>query len=74
MKENSEQYHVVLSVNNELSLRKLYFSVSNGRCKKFLGIKIDHELPFEPHVESLCKKASQKLNALSQVASSLRFE
>ena len=73
MKANPEQYHVALSVNNELPLKKRYFSMSNGRCEKSLGIKIDHELPFEAHVKSVCKKASQKLDALSQF-SFLRFE
>ena len=37
-------------------------------------MKVDQILSFEPHVESLCKKASQKFKALSQVASSLKFE
>ena len=73
MEANPEQYHVALSANNELPLKKLYFSISDGRCEKLLGIKIDHELPFEAHVKSVCKKASQKLNALSQF-SFLRFE
>ena len=33
-----------------------------------------HKLSFEPHVESLCKKASQKLNALARLTSSLKFK
>ena len=36
--------------------------------------QIYHESFFESHVESLCKKASQKVNAFSQVASSLKSE
>ena len=43
-------------------------------CEKLLGIKIDQKLSFEPHVKSLCKKASQKLNALARMASSLKFK
>ena len=31
---------------------------------KLLGIKIDRELSFQPHVESLCKRASQGLSVL----------
>ena len=46
----------------------------NSRCGKLVRVKIDHELSFEFHTESLCKKASQKLNALSRVASSLRID
>ena len=38
------------------------------------GVKIDHELNFNKHVSSLCKKASQKLNALSRIASCVKFD
>ena len=34
----------------------------------FLGIKIDSNLSFEEHINNLCKKASQKLNALARIA------
>ena len=37
-------------------------------------LKIDHELNFNEHVSSLCKKASQKLIALSQIASCMTFD
>ena len=47
--------------------------ISNSKCEKFLGIKIDSKLMFDSHVKSLCKKASQKLNALSRVAYQLDF-
>ena len=42
--------------------------------EKLVRIKTEHKLSFKPHTESLCKKASQKLTALSRVASSLRSE
>ena len=33
-----------------------------------LGITIDSSLTFENHINSICKKASQKLNSLSRIA------
>ena len=36
--------------------------------EKLVRIKTEHKLSFKPHTESLCKKASQKLTALSRVA------
>ena len=45
---------------------------SNG--EKLFGVKIDKTLPSEPHVEFLCQKASQKLNVLPWMASSLKFD
>ena len=41
---------------------------------KLLGVKVDHDLNFNEHVSSLCKKASQKLNALSRIASCMTFD
>ena len=46
--------------------------ISSSSCGKLLGIKLDQKLSFEAYVESLCKKANQKLNALSRIASSLK--
>ena len=45
---------------------------SNG--EKLFRVKIDQTLSSEPHVEFLCQKASQKLNVLSWMASSLKFD
>ena len=33
------------------------------------GITIDSNLSFEEHVNNICKKASQKLNALARISS-----
>ena len=40
---------------------------------KLLGIQIDSELTFNSHIKTLCKKASQKLNALSRLCAFLPF-
>ena len=34
-------------------------------ARKLLRIKIDNNLNFKEHFESFCKKASEKVNALS---------
>ena len=47
--------------------------ISNSKCEKLLGIKIDSKLLFDSHFKSLYKKTSQKLNALSRVAYQLDF-
>ena len=40
---------------------------------KLLGILIDSDLTFKSHMNSICKKASNKLNALSRQCAILRF-
>ena len=49
-------------------------AISNSKSEKLLGIHIDSKQSFEPHVRSICKKSSQKLNAFARIAYSLEFE
>ena len=49
-------------------------SSSTKKFEKLLGIHFGNKLTFEPHVISLCRKASQKLNAFARIACSLKFE
>ena len=39
-----------------------------------MGIHFDNKLIFEPHVRSLWRKASQKLNAFARIAYFLKFD
>ena len=41
--------------------------ITNNKSEKLLGIKIDHKLTFSAHIDEICKKAGQKMNALSRV-------
>ena len=68
LKANPEKYHLFVSPNEKRDLNVGQVEISNSKCEKFLGIKIDSKLMFDGHVKCLCKKASQKLNALSRVA------
>ena len=40
---------------------------------KLLGVQIDSKLTFDNHMDTVCKKASQKLNALSRLCTLLPF-
>ena len=68
--------NVIFSSAKHLALKLIVKNVpvASSSCEKLLGIKIDQKLPFEPYVERRYKKASQKLNVLSRMASSLKFE
>ena len=41
--------------------------MKNSSKEKILGITIDNKLKFKSHVKNLCKKASQKIWALSRL-------
>ena len=48
--------------------------IISSNCEKLLGIKFDSKLKFDKHVEHLCKKANQKINAVARISSSMKFE
>ena len=69
LKANPEKSHLLTN-----SAQKIQINISNSKCEKLLGIHIDNKLTFKPYVRSLCKKASQKLNAFPRIAYSLKFD
>ena len=70
MKEIPDKYHLLMNNTKESFQIKIgNETVSNSKYEKLLGVKVDHELSFNELVSSLCKRASQKLNALSRIAS-----
>ena len=73
LKAYPEKYHLHVSTNEKRHLKVGRTEISNSKCEKLLGFKIDSKLLFDSHVKSLCKKASQKLKALSRVAYQLDF-
>ena len=74
MKANPDKYHLLINNTKEsFQIKTGNETVSSSKYEKLLGVKIDHELHFTEHVSSLCKKPSQKLNALSRIASSTIF-
>ena len=75
MKANPDKYHLLINNTKEsFQIKISNETVSNSKYEKLLGVKVDHELNFNEHVSSLCKKASQKLNALSRIASCMTFD
>ena len=74
LKANPEKSHLLTNSAQEIQINIGEIAISSSKCEKFLGIHIDNKLTFEPHVRSLCKKASQKLNAFARIAYSLTFD
>ena len=74
LKANPEKSHLLTNSAQEIQINIGEIAISNSKCEKLLGIHIDNKLTFESHVRSLCKKASQKLNAFARIAYSLKFD
>ena len=67
MKPNPDKCHLLTSSSDKISISVDNYIIKSSKCKKLLGIKIDNGLNFNTHVDEICKKAGQKLNALSRV-------
>ena len=60
LKANPEKSHLLTNSTQEIQINIGEIAISNSKCEKLLGIHFDNKLTFEPHVRSLCEKASQK--------------
>ena len=58
------------NINTSLKIENT--TIKPCKTQKFLGISVEKNLSFKGHVESLCKKASQKLHALAQISNYIR--
>ena len=69
LKANADKFHLLLSdPNPNISVTVDHYQIPNSKSQKLLGITIDNKLLFNEHVSNLCRKASQKLHALSRVS------
>ena len=68
MKANPDKYNLLVTTNALTFVNINSFQIINSTEEKLLGIKFDSKLSFQNHASSLCKKASQKLHALTRIA------
>ena len=69
MKANTDKCHLLISLQNDLEANIGETIIKSSNSEKLLGVIIDNKLNFEKHINNLCDKASQKLNALARVSS-----
>ena len=67
MKVNTDKSHLLLSGNTKLISNIDNNLIESEKQPVLLGITIDSSLSFEEHINNLCKKASQKLNAPASI-------
>ena len=74
MKANSDKSHLLMSCSGISTPLIDGFSIDSSMKEVLLGITIDKELKFDDHVNNLCKKYCQKLNALGHIALFMNIE
>ena len=70
MKLNGDKCHLMIfsQKSNDLSIKIGSTTIIESTEEKLLGVTLDKQLSFKTHVKSLCKKAGQKLHALSCIS------
>ena len=70
---NSGKCHYMIfgphDVNEKINLNGI--EVVNTEEQEILGITLDNELSFKTHIQLLCRKSGQKINALARIANYL---
>ena len=69
IKVNTGKSHILLSGNSKATATIDNSYIESEDEQVLLGITIDSNLTFENHINSICKKASQKLNSLARIDS-----
>ena len=71
MKLNVNDCHIIffwMKGDNEITIKIAESCVKESRKENFLGITFDKSLSFKKHINTLCRKASQKLHALAHIS------
>jgi len=74
MKVNPDKFHLLLNstLDSEIFINSV--PIKNSNSEVLLGIEIDSKLSFDLHITNLCKKANQKLSALTRLSSFMTFD
>ena len=64
---NTDKCHVLLNSQGPNTIKIGNLCMKNSSCEKMLGINFDYKLKFTNHINEICKKALQKLNALARI-------
>ena len=68
LKVNTDKCHLLVTTTDSIRMNVRNETISNSSHQKLLGICFNSNFRFDDHVASLCKKASQKLNAPTSTA------
>ena len=76
MVANPDKFQAIFlgTKNDSIVLKVGSSSIESSKCVKLLGITIDNQLTFYPHILEICKKASSKSKALLRIRNYLRIK
>ena len=68
MKANVYKCHLLVNSKEKVCTKIGPYDIESIEQQKLLAVLIDNKLTFDKHINNLCAKASQKLNALCRVS------
>ena len=68
MKPNGDKCHLLISGQNNMSVKLNTDVIQSSESVELLGITINNKLDFDQHTQRLCSKANQKLHALARIS------
>ena len=79
MTVNSDKFQVIVVKKNCRMKDSYALNINNKttdceNCMKLLGIEVDNTLFFKKHIFTLCKKASNQLNAIGRIQKCMVFK
>ena len=67
VKANPDKCHFICSSSMKKSIMIENEQIRNNSCENILSVFLDSKLTFQSQIDNTCKKASQKLNAISRI-------
>ena len=67
LKSNADKCHLLVSINEGVSMNIDEFNTDKSDTEKLLGVKVDGKLTFDGHISDICKKANIKSSAFARV-------
>ena len=68
LKNNPDKCYLLISSNENITVKIGQYEVENSECEELLGAKLDWKLNCDDHISNRCKKACEELNALVRIA------
>ena len=67
MKANPDKCHLIASCRNEMNICVNNYNKTNGKREKLSGIKTDHMLNFNTHIDDICEKCGCAIVAVKTI-------
>ena len=74
MKTNPGKCHFICGSSVKTSIMVENEQIRNRYCEKKSGVFFDSNLTFQSPIDNICKKALQKLNAISRITAQTDFD